>query len=135
MSLNWIWVMPTKESARKAIRVGVFVCGVLTFVNAILASLLKSSSWRDYDSSLRGVALENAVFYAIVSWRLQKNSRIFAVLGLLVTLYFYSDKFASFPGAILPGLVVLLLVNTVRATFLSHKYEKAEKESKISIPA
>jgi len=85
--------------------------------------------------SLRGVMLELALFYVIVGWRLQKNSRMFAVLGLLVTVYFYRDKFTSLPSAILPGLVVLLLVNTVRATFLFHKYEKAEKESQISIRA
>ena len=57
------------------------------------------------------------------------------VLGLLVTAYFYRDKFNSFPSAILPGLVVILLANAVRATFLFHTYEKAEKESKVSVPA
>jgi hypothetical protein len=46
---------------------------------------------------------------------------------LLVTAYFYRDKFTESPGAILPSLIVLLLVNTVRATFLFHKYETAEK--------
>jgi hypothetical protein len=134
VSLNWVWVLPNKESARKAIRVGVFVCGVLALVNFTVASFLEKSSWRDFDMSLRGVVLELAIFYVIVAWRLQKNSRIFAVLGLLVTVYFYRDKFASFPGAILPALVVLLLLNAVRATFLFHKYEKAEKESRIPIP-
>lgn len=135
MSLNWIWVMPNKESARKAIRVGVFVYGVLALVNFTVASFLGKSSWRDFDMSLRGVVLELAIFYVVVGWRLQKNSRIFAVLGLLITGYFYRDKFASLPGAILPALVVLLLLNTVRATFVFHKYEKAEKDSPISIPA
>lgn len=127
--------MPTKRSARRAIRVGVFVCGVLALVGFIIASFLEKSSWRDFGMSLRGVMLELALFYVIVGWRLQKNSRMFAVLGLLVTVYFYRDKFTSLPSAILPGLVVLLLVNTVRATFLFHKYEKAEKESQISIRA
>jgi len=135
VSLDWIWLMPSKESARKAIRVGVFVCGVLALVGFTVASFLEKSSWRDFDMSLRGVVLELAIFYVIVAWRLQKNSRTFAVLGLLVTVFFYRDKFGSFPGAILPALVVLLLVNTVRATFLFHKYDRAEKESKISIPA
>jgi hypothetical protein len=73
--------MPTQASAKRAIKVGVFVCGVLTLVDVVLAALLKNSWWRDYDSSLQGVALELAVFYLIVGWRLQKNSRIFAFLA------------------------------------------------------
>jgi hypothetical protein len=135
MSLDWLWLMPNKTSVKKAIKVGVIVCGVLALVDFTVASFLEKSSWRDFDMSLHGVVLELAIFYVIVGWRLQKNSRIFAVVGVLVTVYFYRDKFTSFPGAILPGLVVLLLVNAVRATFLMHRYEKAEKESQISIPA
>jgi hypothetical protein len=123
--------MPNKQSARTAIRVGAFVCGALALVDFTIASFLGESSWRDFDMSLRGVVLELAIFYVIVGWRLHKNSRIFAVLGLLVTVYFYRDKFTSFPGAILPALVILLLVNAVRATFLFHGYEKEEKESQI----
>ena len=57
------------------------------------------------------------------------------MLGLLVTVYFYRDKSGTVPDAILPVLLVLLLVNTVRATFLFHQYQKAEKENQISIPA
>ena len=133
VSLDWIWSMPNKQSAKKAIKVGVFVCSVLAFVNFTVASFIQKSSWRDFDMSLHGVVLELAIFYAIVGWRLEKNSRIFAVLALLVTVYFYRDKFTSFPGAILPGLVVILLVNAVRATFLFHGYEKAEKGSQLSI--
>jgi hypothetical protein len=135
VSLDWLWVMPNKAAAKKAIRVGVFVCGVLAVVDFTVAAFLEKSSWRDFDMSLHGVVLELAIFYVIVGWRLQKNSRIFAVLGLLVTAYFYRDKFTSFPGAILPGFVVLLLINAVRATFLFRGYERAEKEGRISIPA
>lgn len=57
--------MPNKESARKAIRVGVFVCGVLALVNFTVASFLGKSSWRDFDMSLRGVVLELAIFYVV----------------------------------------------------------------------
>ena len=129
MSLDWIWLMPSKASAKRAIKLGVFVCGVLALVNFTLAALLEKSSWRDYGMSLRGVVLELAVFYVIVGWRLQKNSRIFAMIGVLVTVYFYRDKFTTLSDAILPSLVVLLLVNTVRATFVFHNYETAEKQS------
>jgi hypothetical protein len=128
VSLDWIWLMPNKVSARRAIKVGGFVYGVLAFVGFTIASFLEKSSWRDFDMSLRGVTLELAVFYVIVAWRLTKNSRLFAVLGLLVTVYFYRDKFASLPGAVLPALVVLTLLNAVRAAFLYHKYEVAEKQ-------
>ncbi|MGC2246280.1 MAG: hypothetical protein WA609_06730 [Terriglobales bacterium] len=128
MSLDWIWVMPNKVSAKRAIKVGGFVYGVLAFVGLTIASFLEKSSWRDFDMSLRGVVLELAVFWAIVAWRLTKNSRIFAVLGLLVTVYFYRDKFTSLPGAVLPALVVLALLNAVRAAFLYHKYEAVEKQ-------
>jgi hypothetical protein len=135
VSIDWIWSMPNKQAARRAIKVGAFVCGALALVDFIIASFLGESSWRDFDISLRGVMVELAVFYVIVGWRLHKNSRIFAVLGLLVTVYFYRDKFTSFPGAVLPTSVILLLVNAVRATFRFHGYEKAEKESQLSIPA
>jgi hypothetical protein len=128
VSFDWVWLMPNRASAKRAIKVGVFVCGVLALVNFTLAALLEKSSWRDYGVSLRGVAFELAVFYVVVGWRLQKNSRIFAVIGLLVTAYFYRDKFTESPGAILPSLIVLLLANTVRATFLFHKYETVEKQ-------
>ncbi len=134
MSLDWIWVMPNKASARKAIRVGVFVCALLALVDFAIASLLSTSSWREYGSSLRGVFLELAVVYVIVGWRVQRNSRIWAVLGLLVTLYFYRDKFTHVPGALLPLLVTLALVNTVRATFLFHKYEMEKQAPSPEIP-
>jgi hypothetical protein len=44
-----------------------------------------------------------------------------------VTIYFYHDKFTTFPGAILPSLVVLALANAVRGTFMFHKYATVEK--------
>ncbi|MFZ3342231.1 MAG: hypothetical protein WA213_15205 [Terriglobales bacterium] len=128
MSLDWIWVIPNKESAKRAIKFGGFVYGVLAFVGLTIASFLEKSSWRDFNMSLRGVVLELAVFYVIVAWRLTKNSRLFAVLGLLVTVYFYRDKFTSLPGAVLPALVVLTLLNAVRAAFLYHKYDAVEKQ-------
>ena len=120
--------MPNKASARRAIKVGGFVYGVLAFIGFTIAFFLQKSSWLDFSMSLRGVVLELAVFDVIVAWRLTENSRLFAVLGVLVTVYFYRDKFTSLPGAVLPALVVLTLLNAVRAAFLYHKYEAAERQ-------
>jgi hypothetical protein len=128
VSLGWIWTMPDKESAARAIKVGVFVCSVLALANFALASLLEKGAWRDYDPSLRWVAWENAAVYVLVGWRLRQHSRTAAVIGLIVTLYFYRDKLAYFPAAILPSLAVLALINSVRATILFRRYEAAEKQ-------
>lgn len=98
--------MPNEAAAKKAIKVGVFVCGVLAVVDFTVAVFLERGSFRDLDMSLHGVVLEIAILYVIVGWRLQKNSKVFAILGLLMTAYFYHDKFSSLPGAILPTLVV-----------------------------
>jgi hypothetical protein len=69
------------------------------------------------------------VFYMLVSWRIGKNSRVAAVLALGVTAWFYHDKFTHIPAAILPGLVILILLNTVRGTFVFHKYRAEERST------
>ncbi len=129
MRLDWIWTMPDKASAKIAVKVGIFVCGLLAFVNFTLAALIETSAWRDYGPSLHSVALENAFFYVLVGWGLKKDSRIAAVIGFVVTVYLYRDKFGHLPGAILPSLIILGLANAARATFLFHKFKSIEKQS------
>lgn len=126
MNLDWAGKIPDKASARVAIKLGAFVCGMLALVDIALASFLAKSSWRDYDSSLRWVFWELAGFYVLVAWGLSRGSRIAAVLAVCVTAWFYHDKFTNISSALFPTLVLLLLINAVRGTFVFNK-EQSER--------
>ncbi len=132
ISLGWIWRMPDKASARKAIKIG---CWTSVFLSAtyllwagyVLASRQSLTGWEATEGWILGL---NGTFFAVVVWRLWKNFRVWALVGLAVMV-------AEFAGAqislgrpngfvVVPAVLFLAMLNAARGTFAFHKHGAQE---------
>jgi len=132
ISLGWIWRMPDKASARKAIKIG---CWTSVFLSAtyllwaayVLASRQHLAGWGAPESWILAL---NGIFFVVVAWRLWKNSRVWALVGLAVLV-------AEFAGAqislgrpngfvVVPAVLFLAMLNAARGAFAIHRHEAQE---------
>jgi len=126
MGLPLIWPrISDKTSARRAVKAGFWMCALLAVLYTVMGTYLLVSRrpFRDYDPSLGWVFYEFGALSGLVAWRLWKNSRVWAVIGLVLVALGYHDKLRSVPGAVIPVFFLLVLFNTARGTFAFHKYD------------
>ena len=133
-SARWIWEMPDKASARKAVKVGSRLCMFVAAIDAGIGlyALNTHRTFEGYGASI----LVDAGLFAIVAWRLWKNSRTWAVIGVIVlvlgivnTLREHIQFFGA--GSI---LVFVFTLNAARGTFVLHKFNQtAEVDPETSV--
>jgi hypothetical protein len=119
MNVPLIWPrISDKTSATRAVRVGFWIYVLLTILNASLGIYLLVSRQRllDYDPFLGWVFVELGVLFGIVAWRLWRNSRIWALIGIVTFAWFFHDKLRPAPGAIIPILSLLALFGAGRGS-------------------
>ena len=110
------------ESAKKAARQGVWAAGIVAVVTALLAVLagrgvkvLNIDSWAFVDAAL----------FAIIAFGIHKMSRVAAVawvcLYVLERLYMWQTNGVKAGGIIMPVILTLAFINSIRGTFTHHR--------------
>ncbi len=128
MNLRWIWPrISDKASARKAVKDGFWACIFIVVVNAAIgayAVVTHEEFGEYYDARVLG----DGALFAIIAWRLWKNSRTWAVIGLILMGFEIVDKVQNKPGTfgVITVLLFLALVNATRGTFALHTYSEQE---------
>jgi hypothetical protein len=133
--MAWLW--PKIEDAKTARDAALQGAGVGLFVAAVTGVAASLSIL--YDKPVLGIdgwALIDAALFAVVSWRVYKMSRPWAVLGLLLYLTEVGLRIAEagFNRGYSPVALVFALafVNAVRGTFAFHRFGK--QAAKLSGP-
>lgn len=121
---SWIWRMPDKASARTAVKIGSGLCILIAADIAAFGvyALVTHRTFEGYDAWM----LVDAVLFAIVAWRLWKNSRIWAVIGLILEGLEIVDKLRGHMNtfSVITILLFLGILNATRGTFVLHKYDE-----------
>lgn len=107
------------------------MCVLLALLNGGIGAylLIGRQSFRDYDPSLAWVFIELGVVFGIVAWGVWRNSRVSAVVGLLLIVWGYRDKLQSLPSAVIPVLFLLVLLGAARGTFAIRKFSEEGTKS------
>jgi hypothetical protein len=127
MNVPLVWPrISDKTSARRAVKAGVWMCGLLALLDGGIGAylLITRHSFRDYNPSVAWVGIEFGVMFGIVALGVWRNSRIAAVIGLLLIVWAYRDKFQSLPSAVIPVLFLLVLLGAARGTFAIRKFSE-----------
>src|ERR1700693_4444542 len=143
--MAWHWPkIEDDKTAQDAALQGWGVCLFFSAVTGVAASL--SILYQKPVLGIDGWALFDAGLFALVSWRVYKMSRPWAVFGLLLYLaevsvriakYFGSSGTGSIPPFSIVAIVfTLAFVNAVRGTFAFHRFsKKAARISGVPLPA
>ena len=131
--LQWAWPsISDKESARGAVVYGFgwYIFSVVVTAIIAVSSLVAGHEIAGYD----GWSLVDAALLALIAWRLWKNSRAWAVTGLVYesinVLYKLNEHQARF--GIMPILIYLAAISSVRGAFAFHKYSAQEQNEKLA---
>jgi hypothetical protein len=121
--LWWIWPPISDEiSARNAVKNGFWACVLIAALNAVFGvyALASHSSVAGYDA---GVLVDGALF-ALVAWRLWRNSRTWAVIGLVLMALNIVDKLRNARGtfSVVTIVLILAIVSATRGVFALHRY-------------
>jgi uncharacterized membrane protein (DUF2068 family) len=129
MSDRWIWPQVSdKASARKAIAQGAIACGFIATLDVAI-SIYATSHHQTFAGYGASIAVDGVLF-ALIGWRLWKNSRIAAVLGFLLMSIEIADKLLHHPGTfnLVTILLLLAILNSVRGAFALHKQNAGETQ-------
>jgi hypothetical protein len=127
MNLGWIWPRITdKASAGNAIAGG-FCCMFIVVANAGMGIYALAAHQKVGGYYGAGVFVD-AILFAVIGWRLRKNSRTWAVIGLALMGVEIIDKLqnAASTFGVITALLFLSLLNATRGTFAFHKYNEQE---------
>lgn len=132
-SCNGLWPsISDKESARGAVVYGFgwYIFSVVVTAIIAVSSLVAGHEIAGYD----GWSLVDAALLALIAWRLWKNSRAWAVTGLVYesinVLYKLNEHQARF--GIMPILIYLAAISSVRGAFAFHKFSAQEQNEKLA---
>lgn len=133
--LQWVWpLISDKESARGAIVYGLGWYIFSAVITAIIgfSSLAAGHDIAGYDSW----SFVDAALLALIAWRLSKNSRAWAVTGLVYESINVLHKLSEHETkvGIMPILIYLAAVSSVRGAFAFHKYNAHEQDRSPIIP-
>ncbi len=119
--------MPDRASARTAVKIGSVLCILIAADIAAFGvyALIKHRAYEGYDAWV----LVDAVLFAIIAWRLWNNSRIWAVIGLLLEGVEIVDKLREHANTfgVITVLLFLGILNATRGTFVLHRYDQQKK--------
>jgi hypothetical protein len=128
MSLSWSWLRITnKASARRAIKGGFWACVFIAVVDTAFATYSLSTRQKMAGYYDAWVFVDGALF-AIIAWRLWKNSRTWAVIGVLLEGFEIVDKLqhAVSTFSVVTVLLFLAIINAARGTYALHSYVEQE---------
>ncbi len=121
--LKWIWPpLPDEPSARSAIKGGFWACIFIVVVNTAIGAYAFEEN-RKVDGYYDAWVLVDAALFAIIAWRLWKNSRTWSVIGLILWAMELVDKLrnATATFGVITILIFLAILNAARGTFVLHK--------------
>ncbi len=127
--LGWIWPgFPDKASARKAIKVGFWVY-IFIVIDNLAIGLYSLSTSESVAGHYDAWVLVDGALFAIIAWRLWKNSRVWAVIGLALWAAEIVDKLRNAPSTfgVISVLLLLAILNATRGAFAFHKYTIEER--------
>jgi hypothetical protein len=121
--LKWIWpALPDEPSARSAIKGGFWACIFIVVANTAIGvyALEENQKVGGYYDAW---ALVDAALFAIIAWRLWKNSRAWSVIGLILWTLELIDKLrnATATFGVVTILLFLAFVSAARGTFVLHR--------------
>jgi hypothetical protein len=124
MNLRVIWPrISDGESARRAIKDGFWAAIIVVFFDVVIAAWALAARQKFagyYDAWI----LVDGVLFAIVAWRMWRNSRIWSVIGLLLMALEIEDKLrnAASTFGVVTVFLFLAFLNAARGAFAFHKY-------------
>ena len=128
MNLGWAWPeISDKASARKAVKEG-FWGAIFVVACDVAIAIYTLSVGAKFAGHYDAWVLVDAALFAIIAWRIWRNSRAWAVVGLILMLLEIEDKLrnASSTFGLVTVLLLLAFVNAVRGAFAFHKYSLVE---------
>ena len=128
MSLGWIWPrISDKATARNAIKGG-FWAAIFIVVVDVAIGMYSLMSHEKFDGHYDAWVLVDGALFGVIAWRMWKNSRPWAVVGLVLMGLEIVDKLqnATSTFGVITVLLLLAFINAVRGTFAFHKYSAAE---------
>jgi len=124
MDLRWIWPRISDEtSARRAIKDALWAY-ILFVVATTAVAVYTLTTHQKIGGYYDAWVLVDAALVAFIAWRVWRNSRIWAVIGLTLMVIEDLDKLSNTPSTFGIGTILLLLgiFNATRGTFALHKY-------------
>lgn len=127
--LNWVWPIITDiQTARAASRQGIFAALVVASVTTILALIALAGA---PVMGIDGTALLDAVIFFLVAWRIHRFSKVAPIVGLALfvagRLYMWSVAGPSNP--ILPIILTLAFINSIRGTYAYHEFVQQREQT------
>lgn len=128
---NFFWPdVSSVESAKKAVGYGVGAAGIVALLTTVFATwaLMSHSTVVGFVDAW---AYVDAVLFTLIAFGIYKESRIAAVVGLLV---FIAEKAyqihttEKFDGAVMAVFIIVLFISSVRGTFALYRL-RSEKTS------
>ena len=123
-----IWpAVSDKASARKAVEQGVFACATIAAIDLSVA--LYASLNHGTLAGYGALIWIDGVLFALIGWRLWKNSRIASLIGLVLMAIEIADKLRHHPKTfnILTTILLLAILNSVRGAFAIHTLSQNEQ--------
>jgi hypothetical protein len=133
VSLGWIWPRITDNtSARNAVVGGFWACIFISVVDTVMGVYALAAHRKVFGYYDAWVLVDGALF-AMVAWRLWKNARAWAVIGVLLMALEIGDKIQNAASTfnVITILLFLAILNAARGTFALHQYKAAEASLKI----
>jgi hypothetical protein len=131
---SWIWRMPDRASARTAVKVGSLVCILIAadIAGFGVYALATHRTFEGYDAWV----LVDAALFSIIAWRLWNNSRVWAVVGLILEGLEIVDKLQKHISTfgVITVLLFFAILNATRGTFVLHKLSRAQQGSENAMP-
>lgn len=127
---QWHWPeISDQATAAEAAKSGFWAAICVAVVTAVFATIALVT--QKEVASIDPWAYLDAVFFAIIAWRIKKYSRVFAVIGILLFIIEKAILAQTQGAAGLPLAVIFLLmfINGARGVFAYHKYSKTPEEA------
>ena len=126
--MAWYWPkIDDSETAREAVNGGIAASIFISVVTGLMAVL--SLIYRKPIFGIDGLGLIDAGLFALVAWRIQRMSRTFAVIGLVLYLAEIGDRVLNGPSGAVGVLTIVFIlgfVGAIRGTFAFYRYRKQE---------
>jgi len=120
---SWIWPeLRDEPTARSIILRGFWACIFIVVADVAIAFYALSES-RKVAGHYDGWVLVDAALFAIIAWRMWKNSRMWSVIGVMLMVLEIIDKLqhAESTFNVITVLLFLAILHAARGTFALHK--------------
>jgi hypothetical protein len=126
--MAWYWPrIEDENSAEAATKPAVGASGFFAVVTGLLATL--SLVYRRPVYGLSGGSIIDALVFLLIAWRINKMSRTWAILGLMIYLAEVAFSLLENPNTaigLLTIIFVLAYVAAIRGTFAYNRYHQTD---------